>query len=111
MKKEEALHEVGDRPPFAKTRAKVAGVGQVCEPRLQRVHVEPVVEAFEICSFLSFKESLIPCSPYDSTYKRSNRVARWYIYKPKNPNLCKFWRALELKMLVYFMAIWNILQP
>jgi hypothetical protein len=22
------------------------------------------------------------------------RVARWYIFKPKNPNLGKFWRAL-----------------
>jgi hypothetical protein len=25
-------------------------------------------------------------------------------------NLGKFWRALDLKMLLYFMAIWNILQ-
>jgi hypothetical protein len=23
------------------------------------------------------------------------RVARWYIFKPKNPNLGKFWRALH----------------
>jgi hypothetical protein len=29
----------------------------------------------------------------------------------KNPNLGKFWRALELKMFVYFITIWNILQP
>jgi hypothetical protein len=28
----------------------------------------------------------------------------------KNPNMDKFWRALQWKMLVYFMAIWSILQ-
>jgi hypothetical protein len=27
----------------------------------------------------------------------------------KSPNLGKFWRALYWKMLIYFMAIWNIL--
>jgi hypothetical protein len=31
-------------------------------------------------------------------------------FQTKNPNLGKFWRALDWKMLVYFMAIWNILQ-
>jgi molecular chaperone DnaK (HSP70) len=30
------------------------------------------------------------------------------ILKPKNPNLGKFWKALEMKMLVYFMAIWDM---
>jgi hypothetical protein len=25
--------------------------------------------------------------------------------------LGKFWRALEWKMLVYFMTMWNILRP
>jgi hypothetical protein len=28
----------------------------------------------------------------------------------KNPNLGKFCRALDWKVLIYFMAIWNILQ-
>jgi hypothetical protein len=23
------------------------------------------------------------------------RVARWFVFKPKNPNLGKFWRALQ----------------
>jgi hypothetical protein len=32
-------------------------------------------------------------------------------FSNKNPNLGIFWRALEYKMLVYFMAIWNIWQP
>jgi hypothetical protein len=26
-----------------------------------------------------------------------------------NPNVGKFWRALDWKMLIYFMATWNIL--
>jgi hypothetical protein len=30
-------------------------------------------------------------------------------FQTKNPNLGKFWRALDWKMLIYFMAIWNIL--
>jgi hypothetical protein len=32
-------------------------------------------------------------------------------FKTKNPNLGKFWRALEWKTLVYFMANRNILRP
>jgi hypothetical protein len=36
------------------------------------------------------------------------RVARWFIFKPKNP---KFGTALDWKILIYFMAIWNILGP
>jgi hypothetical protein len=30
--------------------------------------------------------------------------------RTKNPNLGKFWRALDWTMLIYFMVIWNILQ-
>jgi hypothetical protein len=33
------------------------------------------------------------------------------LFQTKNPNLGKFWRALEWKMLVYFMVIWYILWP
>jgi hypothetical protein len=32
-------------------------------------------------------------------------------FQAKNPNLGKFWNALEWKMLVYFKTIWNILWP
>jgi hypothetical protein len=32
-------------------------------------------------------------------------------FQTKNPNLGKFLRALDGKMLIYFMAIWNILRP
>jgi hypothetical protein len=38
------------------------------------------------------------------------RVARWYIFKPKNPHLGNFWRVLQWEMVVYFMNIWSILQ-
>jgi hypothetical protein len=31
-------------------------------------------------------------------------------FQTKNSNLGKFWRALDWKMLIYFMPIWNILQ-
>jgi hypothetical protein len=32
-------------------------------------------------------------------------------FHTKKSNLGKFWRALQWKTLVCFMAIWNILQP
>jgi hypothetical protein len=32
------------------------------------------------------------------------------IFSHKNTNLGKFWRVLQWKMLVCFMAIWNILR-
>jgi hypothetical protein len=32
-------------------------------------------------------------------------------FQTKNINLGQFWRALEWKMLAYFMVIWNILRP
>jgi hypothetical protein len=31
-------------------------------------------------------------------------------FQTKNPNLGKFWRALDWKILIYIMPIWNILQ-
>jgi hypothetical protein len=31
-------------------------------------------------------------------------------FQTKNPNLSKFCRVLQWKMLVYFMAIWSILR-
>jgi hypothetical protein len=30
-------------------------------------------------------------------------------FQTENPNLGKFWRALNWKVLIYIMAIWNIL--
>jgi hypothetical protein len=31
-------------------------------------------------------------------------------FQTKNTNLGKFWRALDWKMYIYFMAIWKILR-
>jgi hypothetical protein len=31
-------------------------------------------------------------------------------FQAKNPNWGKFWRAFDMKMLIDFMAIWNILR-
>jgi hypothetical protein len=39
------------------------------------------------------------------------RVDRWLLFRPKNPNLGMFWRALEWKMLLYILVISNILVP
>jgi hypothetical protein len=37
------------------------------------------------------------------------RVARWFVFEPKYPNLGKFWRVLQWKMLVKFINTWSIL--
>jgi hypothetical protein len=42
---------------------------------------------------------------------RERQGCQMVYFQTKNPNLGKFWRALEWKMLVYFMVIWNILRP
>jgi hypothetical protein len=38
-------------------------------------------------------------------------VARWFLFRPKNPNWGIFWRTLEWKMLLHFLVTWNILRP
>jgi hypothetical protein len=40
----------------------------------------------------------------------SHQGCQMVCFQTKNPNLGKSWRALELKMLVYFLVIWNILR-
>jgi hypothetical protein len=49
-------------------------------------------------------------APLPHVITSSSGVARWFLFKPQNPNLGKFWRLLDWKILMYFMAIWNILQ-
>jgi hypothetical protein len=50
---------------------------------------------------------------FDVFGKKQNESIRFYqgcqmvCFQTKNPNLGKFWRALDWKMLVYFMAIWK----
>jgi hypothetical protein len=45
------------------------------------------------------------------SFRVRHRFARWYIFRPKNRNLGKFLRVLELKMLVYLMDILSTLKP
>jgi hypothetical protein len=37
------------------------------------------------------------------------RVARWLVFKPKNPNFGKILRVSDWRMLIYFIAIWIML--
>jgi hypothetical protein len=41
----------------------------------------------------------------------SLQVCQMVYFQTEYPNLGKLWGALEWKMLVLFMAIWNILLP
>jgi hypothetical protein len=48
-------------------------------------------------------------SRFRQSAHETTRVARWHKYfQTKNPDLVKFWRALEWKMLVCAMAICNL---
>jgi hypothetical protein len=56
---------------------------------------------------------IIAATKFSETLENSslNQGCQMVYFQTKNPNLGKFWRALELKMLVYFVVIWNILRP
>jgi hypothetical protein len=41
----------------------------------------------------------------------ANQGCQMVYFQTKNSHLGIFWRALEQIMLVYFVAIWNIVQP
>jgi hypothetical protein len=50
--------------------------------------------------------------PFHIVYVRippCNQGCQIVSFQTKNPNLGKFWRALDWKLLIYFMVIWNIL--
>jgi hypothetical protein len=40
--------------------------------------------------------------------RRSAQGCQMVYFQTKYPNLDEIWRALELKILLYFMPIWNI---
>jgi hypothetical protein len=42
-----------------------------------------------------------------TSFKGQNQGCQMVYFNTKNPNLGIFWRALEWKMLVYFMTIVN----
>jgi hypothetical protein len=43
------------------------------------------------------------CAPKQGCQMVGFRVARWFVFKPKNPNLGKFWNGNLFK---YFTAVW-----
>jgi hypothetical protein len=43
-------------------------------------------------------------------FRESDQGCQMVYFQTKNPNLGKFFRALDWKMLICFMAIWNILR-
>jgi hypothetical protein len=55
---------------------------------------------------LSSEEADVASFADNATFQGCQMVC----FQTKNPNLGKFWSALEWKMLVYFMFIWNILR-
>jgi hypothetical protein len=64
---------------------------------------------------LKLESNVVASAP--ASLPHMTRVARWYIFQTKNPNLAQSWRVLQWKIsvylhnvhLVYFMAIWHIL--
>jgi hypothetical protein len=58
-------------------------------------------------------EDLGPLPPgWEPAQTRQGQVqgCQMVSFQTQNPNLGKFWSALDWKMLIYFMAIWNISQ-
>jgi hypothetical protein len=57
---------------------------------------------------LMMAQSVLPflCHP-----PASDQGCQMVCFQTKNPNMGKFWRVLQWKMLVHFMDIWSILQP
>jgi hypothetical protein len=43
--------------------------------------------------------------------KPCKQCCQMVYFQTKNPNVDTFWRALECKMLLHFMIIWNIVWP
>jgi hypothetical protein len=52
-----------------------------------------------------------PCLIYERSNSYVVQGCQMVYFQTKSPNLGKFWRELQLKMLVYFMDIWSILRP
>jgi hypothetical protein len=60
---------------------------------------------------ISLKSGVFICLGSDilTCENAPNQGCQMVSFQTKNPNLGKFWRALDGKMLIYFMALWNIL--
>jgi hypothetical protein len=42
---------------------------------------------------------------------RRNQGCQMVCFQTKIPNLGKIWRDLDLKIFIYFVAIWKIIRP
>jgi hypothetical protein len=56
-----------------------------------------------------WRQFLDPVNPVKR--RQSQQGCQMVYFQTKNPNLGKFWRAIEGEGLVYSMAIWNTLLP
>jgi hypothetical protein len=75
---------------------------------------------FRLLSDCQEGESEVSVIVPDLTVSQVTAVTNWMgllqgcqmaFFQTQNPNLCKFWRVLQWKMLVYFTASWSILWP
>jgi hypothetical protein len=58
-----------------------------------------------ICQFPAKRPLFLPRSKVFEAFHQGCQMG---YFQTRNPNLGKFWRALQWKRLVYSMAIWNI---
>jgi hypothetical protein len=68
-----------------------------------------VIKTLAPAAFFSSAGIMACVSTVDNVRSLPPQGCQMVCFQTKNPNLGKFWRALEWKMLKYFMAIWNIL--
>jgi hypothetical protein len=61
--------------------------------------------------YIKFNLSSTKCMYIQSPAARQLHIqgCQMVSFRTKNPNLGKFWRALDGKMFIYFRAFWNIL--
>jgi hypothetical protein len=85
----------------------VAHSGLVGNVVALKSHKSPKETNYKKVTFVDMQSNFRPIFTCRSPLQGCQMVC----FKTKNPNLGKFWRALEWKMLVYFMTIWNIIHP
>jgi hypothetical protein len=64
------------------------------------------------CSHILFRKSPAPrfALPWQIWTAIAATGCQMVYFQTKRPNLGKFWRDLEWKMLIYFIVFWNILR-
>jgi hypothetical protein len=80
-------------------------VKEFINQRKEQSWPRPIPEPFK-CRLVP-GERVVECTTYVCTSGLPDGI----FFETKNPNLEKFWRALEWKRLVYSIDIWNILGP